>query len=219
MHRIRSIVKPEALYELGARRIGGPNLAPAMKESIGLVEIDGVSNIDGDYRIVLPRLCNTVHLDRQQNRDPVRLQLPRQGDRFRPAPAMSINDDAGILLFLDRKCPVAVGVQEPPDFLVGALAAVIFKNLHIHTRRVFFSDACSELDRAMDEVIMPDESTDKTDDDGRRAWLRAGRGRSCRGCRRGDQTRSGLLTRGHGHREQKREADADTHDSEVGRIV
>jgi hypothetical protein len=57
---------------------------------------------------------------------------------------------------------------------------MILKNLHIHARWVVLAEMRSDLDRAVDHVIVPDQSADETDDDD---WRRRNHvGRTERAC-------------------------------------
>jgi hypothetical protein len=78
---------------------------------------------------------------------------------------MSVEDDAGVPLFFDRKCTVAVGVHKLNDFRVGFFPVMILNNVHMYARWVVLAQMRTDLDRAMDHVIVPDKSTDESDDD------------------------------------------------------
>ena len=61
-----------------------------------------------------------------------------------------------------------VSIQKLEDFLVGALAAVIFKNLNVHARRIFVPQTRGERHFCVNDIIVTDESPDEADYDGRR---------------------------------------------------
>ena len=63
-----------------------------------------------------------------------------------------------------------VTVQKPSNFLVRLFPVVIFDHLCINTGRIIFSQKLPDLDRAMDRVIAPDKSADKTNDNNRRHY-------------------------------------------------
>ena len=66
---------------------------------MGLVEIDRLPYVGGNHGIVLSDLGHAIHLNGEQDGNTVALQLARQGYSFRCAPAMSEDDDAGLLFF------------------------------------------------------------------------------------------------------------------------
>jgi len=61
----------------------------------------------------------------------------------------------------------------------------ILEDLHIHPRWVVLAQMRSDLDRAMDHVIVPDKSADKADDDDGRRGNRDRAGRADRARRDG----------------------------------
>ena len=63
---------------------------------------------------------------------------------------------------------------------MGCFSATILKNLCMHARRVVSAQMRSDLDCAMDHVIVPDKSADETDDDDRRRNRVGYTDRACR---------------------------------------
>ena len=168
MDRLQFVVKSKVPEDSGAGFIHGANHGPAVESAIRLVEIGRGQNVGGDQFVILADLGNAIHLDSKENRDALFFQLSRKCHRFRCTPAHSVDNDAGVLLFFAREYRIVVGVQESSDFFVCLLPAPILKHFHMNTRGVVFTKTRRELDTAVDEVIVPDESAYETDDDD---WL------------------------------------------------
>lgn len=71
------------------------------------------------------------------------------------------------MLLFDGESTVAIGVDQSNDVRVSFFPATILENLHIYARWVVLAQMRSDLDRAMDHVVVPDKSADETDDDDR----------------------------------------------------
>ena len=78
---------------------------------------------------------------------------------------MSVEDDAGIFLLIGRELAVAIVIQKPNNFGKSFLPPTILENLHVHAR-VVLSQLGSDLDHAMNHIVMLDHSADETDNDG-----------------------------------------------------
>ena len=98
--RARFVVESKIPDDFRACWIGGANLGLAVEKSIWLVEIRGLGYVRRDDRIILVNLRDTIHLNGEQHRDAILLQFTCQGDGFRAAPAMPVNDDAAILFLV-----------------------------------------------------------------------------------------------------------------------
>ncbi len=77
---------------------------------------------------------------------------------------MSVEDDAGVVLFFERRCAIATGMHKSNDVREGLRPAMIFENLDIHARWVVPVQTRSKLDGAVNHVIVPDESAYETKD-------------------------------------------------------
>ena len=163
--RFQFIVKSKVSENQGARFIGGTNLGPAVESAIRLVEIRCVRNISGNQFVTFAHLGNAIHLDGKEHRDAISLQLSRERDCFGTAPAHPVDDDAGVLFLFGRECRTVVSVQELEDLRVRLLAAPILKHFDMDARVVVVAETPGKLDRAMDEVIVFDESAHETDHD------------------------------------------------------
>jgi hypothetical protein len=96
------VVEAKIAEDLGTVGIGGYDLRFAVHEAIRLIKIRGRRYIGGNDLIVLERLGDAIDLNGEQHRNAVSSQFARQRDRFGSSPAVSVEDDAGILLFLGR---------------------------------------------------------------------------------------------------------------------
>jgi hypothetical protein len=81
--------------ESAARILDWPWRSP-----FGLVEIGGLGYVREDDRVISANLRDTIHLNGEQHRDAILLQLTCQCDGLRAAPAMTVNDDAAILFLV-----------------------------------------------------------------------------------------------------------------------
>jgi len=68
------------------------------KESVRLIKIGGLGDIGGNRDVISAGCAGAVYLNSEQHRDAILFQCARQIDCFRPAPAMSVNNNSGILL-------------------------------------------------------------------------------------------------------------------------
>src|SRR5580692_6545002 len=100
--RIRFVVKAEISDDVRAGGISRADLGFAVQKTIQLIEICSLGYIGGNDRIILAGLTDTVHLNGEQYRNAFSFQFSRQCNYFRSSPAMSVEDDAGVLLFLGR---------------------------------------------------------------------------------------------------------------------
>src|ERR1700732_2293204 len=95
--RARWVVGPKISDDAGASRIGSANLGLAVEKPVRLIEIGSSGYVRGDDSIIVANR-NAIHLHGEQHRDAVVLQVTCQVDRFRTAPAVSVNDDVGMRL-------------------------------------------------------------------------------------------------------------------------
>ena len=103
--RVRFIVVSKVSHNLRTGRIGSANCTLAMHDSIRLVEIYRLPYIGGNKVIVLPDLGDAVDLNGEENRDAILLEFPRQRDCLRSTPAVSEDDNAGVLFFFLESDP------------------------------------------------------------------------------------------------------------------
>ena len=96
----RFVVESKIPDDSRACWIGSANLGLAVENSIRLVEIGGLGYVRGDDRIILVNPRDTIHLNGEQHRNAILFQFTCQGDGFRAAPAMPVNDDAAILFLV-----------------------------------------------------------------------------------------------------------------------
>src|ERR1700733_1158897 len=94
--RIRFVVEAEISDDMRACRIGCADLGFAVQKAVQLIEIRGLGYIGGNDLIILAGLGDTVHLNGEQHWNTFSFEFSRQHNGFRGAPAMSIEDDAGI---------------------------------------------------------------------------------------------------------------------------
>ena len=80
-----------------ACRIGCANGGLAVEKSTRLIEIGRLGYVPGNERIIMVNLRDTIHLNGEEHGNAILLQFTCQGDGFRAAPAMPINDDVSIL--------------------------------------------------------------------------------------------------------------------------
>ena len=72
----------------------------AMDESAGLIEVCRLRYVGRDDRIVLANFRDAVHLDCEQNRNPLLIEFSRQENGLRTTPTMSVKNDAGALFLI-----------------------------------------------------------------------------------------------------------------------
>jgi len=132
MDRLQFVVKSKVPEDSGANFIGSANLWPTVESAVRLVEIRRGRNVGGDQFVILADLGNAIHLDGKENRDAIFIQLSREHQRFRSAPAHSVDNDAGVLLFFGRECCIMVGVEESSDLFVRFLPTPILKHFHMN---------------------------------------------------------------------------------------
>jgi hypothetical protein len=136
-----------------------------MKKPFRLVEVDSLGYVCRDQCVILVNLGDAVHLDGELYWDAISFQVSGKSNGFRPAPAMTVNDDAGILLFLVRESAVMVRIQQAQDSLSRSFPVIALKGLYVDASRISLAQTARELDLAVCEVIVADETTDETDDD------------------------------------------------------
>jgi hypothetical protein len=136
-----------------------------VEEPVWLIEIDGLGHVRRDDRVSLADFRDAVHLDCEQYRDAFFAKLPRQRDSFRGAPAMSVEEDAGVLLLCGRQFSIPVAVEKRKNPVVRSRPMPILKGFDVNARAVGITQVFSQLDAAMDAVIVPDEASDKPHND------------------------------------------------------
>ena len=97
--RSRFIVEAEISDDVRACRIGSADPGLAVHEAIRLIEIYRLRYVCGNDLIILARLGDAIHLNCEQHRNAIPLKFSRQRNGLGSTPAMSVKDDAGILLF------------------------------------------------------------------------------------------------------------------------
>ena len=81
-----------------------------MKKPFQLVEVDRLGYIRRDQCIIFVNLGDAVHLNGELYWDAISLEVSGKSNGFRSAPAVSVNDDAGILLLAGCEESVVVRV-------------------------------------------------------------------------------------------------------------
>jgi hypothetical protein len=71
--RRRFVIEAEISENLRAGRVSGANLRVTVKNSVGLVEIDGLGDVRGNNFVVFAALGDAIHLDREEYGDTVAL--------------------------------------------------------------------------------------------------------------------------------------------------
>ncbi len=88
--------------DLGARGVGSANFGASFEMSVDLKEIHGLGHVGGDQGVILVVLGDAIHLDSEENGNAVSVEPAGQGDGFRSAPTVTVEDDASLLLFFGR---------------------------------------------------------------------------------------------------------------------
>ena len=125
--RTGHVVEPEIPQDTGAGWIGSANLGLAVQKSVGLVEISGPGHVRGDDCIIFAKHRNAIHLNRQEHGDAIFFEAPCHGEGRGAAPAVSVNDDAGILFLVRGQSPVVVRIQQAEDSLAGSSLVIALK--------------------------------------------------------------------------------------------
>src|ERR1700738_1605387 len=86
---IRGVIHPEVSENLRAGGIDRVDSPLAVQKALVLIKIYGLRDIAGNDTIVLAALGDTVHLDGQQHRNAIGLEVTRQCNHGIGAPAMS----------------------------------------------------------------------------------------------------------------------------------
>ena len=134
-----------------------------MDESVWLIEIHRRFHVIWDYAIVLPRLGDTIDLNRQQHRNPQSIQFARQKHDRRRSPAVSEQNDACLGFFLVAEDPIVIPVEEAKNRLIRGLTVTILKNPNVGILGKIQPGFRRQLDRALIRVIPADKAPDKTD--------------------------------------------------------
>jgi len=136
-----------------------------MNQPVGLVEVDGLRDIGRNDGIVLADFGDAIHLYRQQHRDILPLQIPRQSDRRGGSPTVPEEDDSCIPSFRVGQNPVVIAIEQPDDGTVSTLPVTVFKRLDGHARRIDFTEPLGQFDWPVMGIIVTDKPTDKTNHD------------------------------------------------------
>jgi len=169
-----------------ARGIGGANFGAAVERAVRLIKIGGLGDIGGDERVILAALSDAIHLDGEEDGNAVFFEQAGEVHGFRSAPAMPIDDDAGVSLLRRGERSVIVRVEEPQNFLMSQLAAMIFEGARDDAGGVILAELLDELHLGVDIIRVAYVAADKTDDDDRRpgesiVFARGAR-EDCRAC-------------------------------------
>ena len=92
----RLIVELEIANDPRVVWIGGAYIAATMEKPFRLIEINGLGHIGGNDGVILVHFGHTIQLDSEKDGHTVSSQSSRKRDGFRSAPAMSVEDDAGL---------------------------------------------------------------------------------------------------------------------------
>ncbi len=101
--RIRFVVEAEISEDVSACGIGGADLGFTVQPAPRLIEICGLGYVGGNELIILAGLRDAIHLNREQYRNAFFFERSRQRNGLGSAPAVSIQDDAGVPLFFGRE--------------------------------------------------------------------------------------------------------------------
>src|SRR5579872_4719743 len=107
-----------------------------MNDAVRLIEINGFGDVGRDFGVALANLRDTVYLDCEKHGYAVFLQFSCKSYRLRATPAMSVENDAGISLLLDRKHSITIDVEALQNLLVRPRPAAILKSLCVDCRTV-----------------------------------------------------------------------------------
>lgn len=165
------VVEAEITENLSASRIGRGNLMEPVDESVGLVKVGGGGDVIGNDAIVLPKLVDAIDLHGQQDGDALAIQFAGEHDNRGRSPTLTVKDDARLSLFVVAKDAVVIAVEQAEDGAIRGFSVTVFENLHVCAFGSHALEAFGKLYRAMVGIVVADESTDKTDDDGRRRFL------------------------------------------------
>jgi len=142
-----------------------------------LIKINGGGDVVGNEGVVLPRLGDTIHLHRQQNRDALPSQLAGQQHCGCGTPTVTKEDDMGPRLLFSGKNAVVIRIERPEDGVVRLFSVPVLENTDVSILGNCELDSPRELNRTVVEVVVSDKTTDETDHN-------AGRSGSRRRCRR-----------------------------------
>lgn len=177
--------------------VGGGNSAPAVNQTMRLIEVHGLGHIAGDDGIVLPGFGNAFHLNGQEHGDAISLQFAGEHDGRRPAPTLTKKNNAGALLFFRGKDAVVIRIQEPQNGLVGGSATAVLKDLDVRVGGRGVLKALGELHRTVAWIVVANKASNEANHDGGRSGvavvqrgafrLSASRGGYGQGCQGGSQ--------------------------------
>src|SRR5580704_1178815 len=167
------IVKTEVSNDARPCRIGGAN-SMAVDKSMGLIKVGGLNHVGRYKRAVDAGLGDTIYLHGKKHWNALFFQRTCQDQGFRAAPAMPVNNDLGIFFLFRRQSSAMVDVQELQNFSAGSCSTITFKSLHIHARGIILAQALSELNLAVDRIVVFDEPSDESDNDGWRSYGNVG---------------------------------------------
>ena len=78
---------------------------------------------------------------------------------------MTVNDDAGVLLFKGRERAILVHIEEAQDMFAGFRALAILECGNRHPRRVISAQTLGQLDGRVNQIVLPDKPADEADHD------------------------------------------------------
>ena len=96
--------------DVGSGGVGGGDLALAMNNALGLVEVYGFSNVVGNDGIVLPNFGDAIDLHRQQNRNALAPEIAGEQDCGGRSPTVAEQDNVSASFFFGGKNAVAIGI-------------------------------------------------------------------------------------------------------------
>src|SRR5690242_8986035 len=103
MNRFFLVIEAEISEDLRFRWIGRANFRPAMNHSMGLIEIRCARDIWRNHAVIRAEALHAVDLNSKQNGNSTVVELARQLDHCRTAPAMAVKNDARLPLFVFGK--------------------------------------------------------------------------------------------------------------------
>ena len=145
--------------------VGSLDGGAAMDDSVWLVEVDCSLHVFRDDGIILPRLCDTIDLDRQHYRDADAIQFAREDYRGRAAPAVADEHDVRSGFFIVAQHAVMVRIQQVKDGFEGCLAMAVLENLDVNIFGGILLKKPCDLDGVVVRIVVAEESADETDKD------------------------------------------------------
>ena len=139
-----------------------------MQEAVRLVEINGFGDVSGDQSVILMAFLDAIDLNCKEHWDAAFLQLSRERDGLRRAPAVTIENDARVAFFAVGERAIVIGVEQANNFGVGALRVMVSDRFRVDTIRIHGAKLRGQLDFAVDHIVAVNVAADEADDDDRR---------------------------------------------------